>query len=70
LLQCVRHDGFEDSARGEQRGFILSVFKGAATIAISLLEDRPEFGVVNKVEAVSGAALPTRRKLPVDDQFG
>ena len=52
VFQRIGHDGLKNSTGSEQRSIVVRIIEGAPAIRVSLLENRPEFMVVNEVEAV------------------
>jgi hypothetical protein len=61
VFQSVCNDRLQDSARSEQRQVIVFLLEGAATIGISVLDNGPEIGVVNKLETARRRRFRERR---------
>ncbi len=55
VFQRVSYDGLQDSARRAQRQVIVPLLESAPAIGVGLLDNGPEFGVVNEIE-------PARRR--------
>ena len=55
VFQRVGYDGLQDSTRSAQCQVIVPLLKSTPTIGVGLLDNGPEFGVVNEIE-------PARRR--------
>ena len=52
MFQSVGHNRFEDTAGVDQRYAVVALLECVPAFDVGLLQNRPEFNVVNEIEAV------------------